>query len=173
MMLSRWIMTGTSSPRLSRMNQGSLCSLWGRLTSLSSQARPFSAITSRTCRRQGQSGGKAGGHRGHSARVGEACRKGGQRSHTRGDTCLQPILGHLGRGLWLRVTCLGVGEKRSPRLIHRAVLPGDHGAIVSGWSSSCADVGRLPKPLGPNGSINSSTFVSSTQMVLNSYLLLP
>lgn len=47
-MLSLWMMTGTSSPRLRRMNQGSLCSIRGMLTSLSSQGSPFSAITNRT-----------------------------------------------------------------------------------------------------------------------------
>lgn len=49
MMVSPWRKTGTSSPRFSLMNHGSLCSCSGKLTSLSSQTRPFSLMTRRTC----------------------------------------------------------------------------------------------------------------------------
>lgn len=125
MMLSRWMMTGTSSPRLSRMNQGSLCSLCGRLTSRSSHARPFSAITSRTCRGQGQSGEGRWDTQGHSAQMGLG--KWGGRSeitYRRGHCFFQPILGPLGRGAisqglrawWLRgwASQLGIPGDRIP-----------------------------------------------------------
>lgn len=48
MTLSLWTRTGTSPAGFRCMNHGSLCSLSGRLTSYSSQLRPFSAMARRT-----------------------------------------------------------------------------------------------------------------------------
>ena len=51
MTLSLWARTGTSPAGFRCMNQGSLCSLSGRLTSYSSHRRPFSAMARRTDRK--------------------------------------------------------------------------------------------------------------------------
>jgi hypothetical protein len=82
----------------------------------------------------GSERGKAGGHRGHSARVGRDVWGGrSEVTHRRGHCCFQPILGHVGgRGFVSWGRCLVMGKTEScPGT--RAVLAGGQGLSFS-WT---------------------------------------